>query len=177
MEIQSGAVAKSKMRKCANISPKEAVSYQYATAPFLNFLIYEENMIFFFISVAKLWRSLVSSFSSPRISFSLFFLSVHLFDAEALELVCHSAGVTTNLISVLALASRKFTEILSKIFPRFSCLCILYNVHTLTIPYKERYHFSHLAVLLQVTNWQFPMKTDLIVSSWPIGFNAPFWPA
>jgi hypothetical protein len=59
--IQSGAVAKSYMRKgfliymrkCENISPymrRPLVIYDFATAPFLNFLIYEENLIFFFIS-------------------------------------------------------------------------------------------------------------------------------
>jgi hypothetical protein len=63
MEIQNGAVAKSHMRKgfltyvemCKylTIYPyEEAVShmYDFATAPFLTFLIYEEHLIFFFIS-------------------------------------------------------------------------------------------------------------------------------
>jgi hypothetical protein len=60
-EIQSGAVAKSYIRKDFLIYEEmrkyfpiydEAVShiYDFATA-FLNFLIYEENLIFFFISV------------------------------------------------------------------------------------------------------------------------------
>jgi hypothetical protein len=41
------------MRKCANISPymrRPLDIFDFATAPFLNFLIYEENLIFFFIS-------------------------------------------------------------------------------------------------------------------------------
>jgi hypothetical protein len=61
-EIQSGAVAKSyvneeglPMRKCGNISPcirRPLVIYDFATAcSFLNFLIYEENLILFLISV------------------------------------------------------------------------------------------------------------------------------
>jgi hypothetical protein len=52
-EIQSGAVAKSYMRKCAIISPymrRPLVIYDFATAP-LNFLIYKKNLIIFFISV------------------------------------------------------------------------------------------------------------------------------
>jgi hypothetical protein len=42
------------MRKCANISPymrRPLVIYDFATAPFKNFLLYEENLIFFIISV------------------------------------------------------------------------------------------------------------------------------
>jgi hypothetical protein len=42
------------MRKCANISlylRRPFVIYDFATAPFLYFLIYEENFVFFFISV------------------------------------------------------------------------------------------------------------------------------
>ncbi len=61
-EIQSGAVAKSYMRKAFLIYEEmhkyffiydEAVivTYDFATAPFMNFLIYEENFILFFISV------------------------------------------------------------------------------------------------------------------------------
>jgi hypothetical protein len=61
-EIQSGAVAKSymrkgfliySMRKCENISPymrRPLVLHDFATAP-LNFLIFEEKFIFFVISV------------------------------------------------------------------------------------------------------------------------------
>jgi hypothetical protein len=42
------------MRKCANISPymrRPLVIFDFAVAPILNFLIYEENLIFFFVSV------------------------------------------------------------------------------------------------------------------------------
>jgi hypothetical protein len=42
------------MRKCANISPymrRPLVVYDFATGSTLSFLIYEENLIFFFISV------------------------------------------------------------------------------------------------------------------------------
>jgi hypothetical protein len=58
-----GAVAKSSMRKGFLIDKKlckylvkykETVShtvYDFATAPLLDFLIYEENFVFFFISV------------------------------------------------------------------------------------------------------------------------------
>jgi hypothetical protein len=67
-EIQSGAIAKSYMRKgfliwekCANVSPymrRPLVIYDFATAcSILNFLIYEENLIFYFISAANLRNS------------------------------------------------------------------------------------------------------------------------
>jgi hypothetical protein len=58
-EIQSGAVAKSYMRKGFQIYEEmckyfpiyeEAVSHVYCSH-ILNFLIYEENLIFFFIGV------------------------------------------------------------------------------------------------------------------------------
>jgi hypothetical protein len=67
-------------------------------------------MIFFFISVAKLWRSLVSSFSSPRISFSFFFYLMDLFDAETLELVCHPAWCQHENVC-FRISLRKFTQI------------------------------------------------------------------
>jgi hypothetical protein len=44
------------MRKCKNISPymrRPLVLYDFATAPTLNFRIYEENLILFFISVGN----------------------------------------------------------------------------------------------------------------------------
>jgi hypothetical protein len=47
------------MRKCANISPymiymrRPLFIYDFATDPLLNFLIYEESLIFFFISAIK----------------------------------------------------------------------------------------------------------------------------
>ncbi len=73
-EIQSGAVAKSYMKKgflsyegMRKYFPRRPlVIYDFATAPFWIFLIYEENLIFFFISVGLL----LSSWST------LYFLSV-----------------------------------------------------------------------------------------------------
>jgi hypothetical protein len=52
-EIQSGAVAKSCMRKSFLMYEemrKNFPVYEEAVSHFLNFLIYEENFIFFFIS-------------------------------------------------------------------------------------------------------------------------------
>ncbi len=60
MEIQSGAVAKAYFRKGFLIYEEirkyfpiyeEAVSHLAASRSILNFRIYEENLIFFFISV------------------------------------------------------------------------------------------------------------------------------
>ncbi len=65
-EIRNGLLAKSYMRKWAMFNHEEAVSrigrheYDFATAPFLNFHIYEENLIFFFITVV-LWGTIMPS--------------------------------------------------------------------------------------------------------------------
>ncbi len=60
-EIQNEAVAKSYMRKCFLISEEkrkylneEAVSYMTLQLLHSEFLIYEENLIFFFISVTRM---------------------------------------------------------------------------------------------------------------------------
>ncbi len=73
-EIQSGAVAKSYMWKGFLIYEEMRKYFPYARRPLaiydsvLNFLIYEENLIFFFVSAGCAIRLVCSSYSSINCS-------------------------------------------------------------------------------------------------------------
>jgi hypothetical protein len=48
--MRKGFLRSEEMRKISPYMRRPLIIYDFATAPFLNFLIYEENLVFFFIS-------------------------------------------------------------------------------------------------------------------------------
>ncbi len=51
--MRKGFLIYEEMRKYFPVYEGQLVIYDFATAPFLNFLIFEENFLFFFISLTE----------------------------------------------------------------------------------------------------------------------------